>query len=127
MILFSKFSLCNVLIFKGCFTFVVALWHFPNCLLLTCLRGQKERKKVSHTQIFFYGNKFCVTHTHTHTHTHIYIYIYVFFMKVVVQAYYGYCDRSRHGDWVCYGTPYGTTGIDCDFTARDREMAQNKN
>ena len=48
-------------------------------------------------------------------------------MKVVVQAYYGYCDRSKHGDWVCYGTPYGTTGIDCDFTARDREMTQNKN
>ena len=29
-------------------------------------------------------------------------------MKVVVQAYYGYCDRSKQGNWVCYGTPYGT-------------------
>ena len=65
MILLSKFSLCNVLIFKGCFTFVVALWHFSNYLVLTCLRVQKERKKVPHTQIFFYGNKFCVTHTHS--------------------------------------------------------------
>ena len=36
-------------------------------------------------------------------------------MKVVVQGYCGYCDRNKQGDWVCYGTPYGTTGIDCDF------------
>ena len=24
------------------------------------------------------------------------------------QAYYGYCDRSKLDQWICYGTPYGT-------------------
>ena len=36
-------------------------------------------------------------------------------MKVVVQGYCGYCDKSEEGDWVCYGEEIGTTGIDCDF------------
>ena len=104
MILLSKFSLCNVLIFKGCFTFVVALWHFSNYLVLTCLRVQKERKKVPHTQIFFYGNKFCVTHTHT-VHTLHIVAIHICDFKHFILQFQTYTNYTLIKPKICVLTP----------------------